>query len=188
MKKHKHHIIPRHMGGTDDLSNIIELTVEEHAEAHRLLYEEYGKKEDYVAWKGLEGRISSEEFIQARASIGGITSRDKRRQKGIPPFFRIADNETLFAWASKGGSVSTNAGSIWWSNGKDYKFCVEQPEGYVKSSAPNNPGKVIGKTYWWNDGVKHKRSVECPGDGWIKGRINTKNNLGGARRKKITND
>ena len=33
--KHKHHIIPRHMGGTDDPSNLIELTIEEHAEAHR---------------------------------------------------------------------------------------------------------------------------------------------------------
>jgi hypothetical protein len=33
--KHKHHIIPRHAGGTDDSSNIIELTVEEHAEEHK---------------------------------------------------------------------------------------------------------------------------------------------------------
>lgn len=30
--KHKHHIIPKHMGGT----------IEEHAEAHRQLYEKYG--------------------------------------------------------------------------------------------------------------------------------------------------
>jgi hypothetical protein len=28
---HKHHIIPKHMGGTDDLSNIAKLTIEEHA-------------------------------------------------------------------------------------------------------------------------------------------------------------
>lgn len=25
--KHKHHIIPKHAGGTDDASNIVELTV-----------------------------------------------------------------------------------------------------------------------------------------------------------------
>ena len=36
---HKHHIIPKHMGGTDDPSNLIELTIEEHAEAHRKLFE-----------------------------------------------------------------------------------------------------------------------------------------------------
>ena len=39
--KHKHHIIPKHMGGTDDPSNLIELTVEEHAEAHKILFEKY---------------------------------------------------------------------------------------------------------------------------------------------------
>jgi len=47
--KHKHHIIPKHMGGTDDPSNLIELTVEEHAEAHRLLWEKYGNWQDNVA-------------------------------------------------------------------------------------------------------------------------------------------
>ena len=44
--KHKHHIIPKHMGGSDDPENIIELSVDEHAEAHRLLYEEYGRPQD----------------------------------------------------------------------------------------------------------------------------------------------
>lgn len=47
---HKHHIIPRHAGGTNDPSNIIELTVEQHAEAHRLLYEQYGRCKIY--WRG----------------------------------------------------------------------------------------------------------------------------------------
>ena len=40
------------MGGTDEPSNLVELTVEEHAEAHRVLWEKYGKKEDELAWKG----------------------------------------------------------------------------------------------------------------------------------------
>lgn len=56
MVKHKHHIVPKHMGGTDDPSNLVELTVEEHAEAHRKLYEEHGRKEDLCAWKGLSGQ------------------------------------------------------------------------------------------------------------------------------------
>lgn len=54
---HKHHIIPRHVGGTDDLTNLILLTVEEHADAHRLLYEAHGRLQDFYAWKGLSGQI-----------------------------------------------------------------------------------------------------------------------------------
>jgi hypothetical protein len=65
--KHKHHIIPRHMGGTDDPSNLIELTPAEHAEAHKKLYEEHGRWQDYVAWQGL-ARLS-EDFDAAKESI-----------------------------------------------------------------------------------------------------------------------
>jgi len=46
---HKHHIVPKHMGGTDEESNLVELTIEEHAEAHRKLYEKYGKIEDKIS-------------------------------------------------------------------------------------------------------------------------------------------
>lgn len=61
--KHMHHIIPKHMGGTDDPSNLIELTVEEHAEAHRLLYEKYGRVQDRRAWMGLSKMMTGEEII-----------------------------------------------------------------------------------------------------------------------------
>lgn len=70
MIKHKHHIIPRHAGGTDDANNLIELTVAEHAEAHRVLYEIYGKKEDEVAWKCLSGIMSKQELVKELALIG----------------------------------------------------------------------------------------------------------------------
>lgn len=61
--KHKHHIIPKHAGGTDEPSNIIELSVEEHAEAHRVLYEKYGKIQDKLAWQGLLGIVTSKEIV-----------------------------------------------------------------------------------------------------------------------------
>ena len=59
---HKHHIIPRHAGGTDDSANIVELTIEEHAEAHKKLYEEHGRWQDFLAWKGLSGQIGNDEI------------------------------------------------------------------------------------------------------------------------------
>ena len=62
--KHKHHIIPKHMGGTNDLSNLVELTVEEHAEAHKLLWEQYKRYQDYYAWQGLAGLIGKEDILK----------------------------------------------------------------------------------------------------------------------------
>ena len=64
------------MGGTDDPSNLIELTPKQHALAHKKLYEKYGKEEDYFAWKGLSGHIGKEEIIKGLLSMNG-----KRNQK-----------------------------------------------------------------------------------------------------------
>ena len=66
---HKHHIVPRHAGGTDDPSNLVELTIEEHAEAHRILYEQYSRQEDYLAWKGLAGLIGKDEMVRAKCAL-----------------------------------------------------------------------------------------------------------------------
>lgn len=59
--KHTHHIIPKHMGGTDDSNNLIELTIEEHAQAHFNLWKKFECIEDKIAWECLSGRKLSEE-------------------------------------------------------------------------------------------------------------------------------
>lgn len=62
------------MGGTDDESNLKRgLTIEEHAEEHRLLWEEHGHWQDYIAWKCLSGQITVAEAIkqaQRNANLG----------------------------------------------------------------------------------------------------------------------
>jgi len=72
---HTHHIIPRHIGGTDDPSNLVELTVEEHAEAHRLLFEQYGRWQDEVAWKMLSGQINTYEAAQQARKLANLGNK-----------------------------------------------------------------------------------------------------------------
>jgi hypothetical protein len=71
MLSHKHHIVPKHMGGSDDPSNLVVLSVEEHAEAHRLLWEKDGLKEDYLAWKALSGQLKNQEIWLEKSRLGG---------------------------------------------------------------------------------------------------------------------
>jgi len=61
---HNHHIIPKHAGGADDPSNIVKLTIPEHAEAHRLLWEQYGRLGDKMAWLMLSGKTEEGEQVR----------------------------------------------------------------------------------------------------------------------------
>ena len=87
MIKHKHHIIPRHAGGTDEPSNIVELTIEEHAEAHRLLYEKYGRDEDRLAWLGLSGQIGKDEILRQIS----MSQKGKKKPEGFGEKIRQAN-------------------------------------------------------------------------------------------------
>ena len=88
---HKHHIIPRHAGGTDDPSNLIELSVFDHAEAHRILYEEYGRWQDYVAWQGLAKLSPKEELVRIKQIEAGKLCR----QLHPNPFSGIRTNSNF---------------------------------------------------------------------------------------------
>lgn len=74
--KHKHHIIPKHTGGTDDPSNIVLLTVEEHAEAHKQLWLKYGRWQDKLAWQGLAKILTKQELVEAL-----VTHKNKDMKK-----------------------------------------------------------------------------------------------------------
>lgn len=103
--KHLHHIIPKHMGGTDDPTNLVELTVYEHAQAHKYLYEQYGKTEDLCAYYMLSGKNQDPKFVKARASLGGRASAKARWDKNEPWGFAIMDKEHLFEMQSKNGKL-----------------------------------------------------------------------------------
>jgi hypothetical protein len=140
--KHKHHINPRHSGGGDEPSNLVELTIAEHAEAHKRLFEKYGKKEDFIARKALAGSITKEEFLAERASLGGQKAQLTLRKMKLSAFYNEElhersvqlsvishrENKTGFCdkriqseLGTRGGSK--NKGFIWFTNGiKSIKY------------------------------------------------------------------
>ena len=85
---HIHHIIPKHAGGTDDPSNLVELTIEDHAIAHRMLWKLYGRKEDWCAWTGLSGL--DEENRRAACSL----TQDRLWEQGRHNFQKKNDAHT----------------------------------------------------------------------------------------------
>jgi hypothetical protein len=107
--KHKHHIIPRHMGGTDSPENLIELSVEEHAQSHLKLYEEYGKIEDLCAYYMLSGKNKDPEFIKMQKQIAGKGSQRARIKRGLTGaelfYGGPVSNEEIIKNSSKGGKI-----------------------------------------------------------------------------------
>lgn len=108
MIKHKHHIIPRHAGGSDDPSNIVELTIEEHAEAHRLLYEQYGRLEDKWAWLGLSGQIGKDEILREIA----MSQKGKKKPEGFGEKISAFRKTFKYSEESKKKIGNSNRGKI----------------------------------------------------------------------------
>jgi len=38
-------------------------------------------------------------------------------------------------------------------------------------------GKITGSKYWWNDGTNNTRSVDCPGENWVRGMLMSEKKL-----------
>ena len=134
---HKHHIIPKHAGGTDDPSNLIELSVEEHAQAHKELWEIHGKWEDYVAWLGLSGQIGKQEAIRLAQSFGAKELAERRRKDKSHP---------------------------WLGSNNPSRKKVNMGNHHLQHNIGNRPGDLIqyklvseGKHHWQTD--KHKENT-----------------------------
>jgi hypothetical protein len=96
-----HHIIPRHLGGTDDIDNLVKLTYADHAKAHSLLYETFGLVGDKKAWKRWEVAAQDEQaFLDGcvkGGQIGGKIGWKVRNDRH--------GNPGTFESRSKGGSI-----------------------------------------------------------------------------------
>lgn len=155
---HIHHIIPKHMGGTNDPSNLVELTVADHAAAHRILFEQYGKIQDYIAWQGLEGRIDKEEAIRLLLSRPRTSEHNANISKSLKGKLKT-DNHKQALRKPK----------IWTEEGKQRL-----------SEASSSRKNMLGKKHsaeakqQMSEAAKNRPRVECPHCGIIMGINNAK--------------
>lgn len=133
---HKHHIIPRYMGGTDAAGNLVEVTVTQHAMYHFCNFQLWGNTEDWAAWRGLTGQVGKEEILsvlnrenQAKAVEAARTPEiiEKKKQK-----FKEINHQQ--------GEKNSQYGKMWITDGtKEGSYRIDKgdpiPKGY-------RPGRV----------------------------------------------
>lgn len=175
------------MGGTDHPSNLLELTIEEHAEAHRKLFEEHGRWQDEIAWKTLSGQISNAEAIKLAQSFsnkGKLVSEETRTKIKIAKTGKKDCIETR----EKKRQASGVRGKKYYNDGLNENRFFEgtQPENWVmgrlQGKVPNSTGKV-----WCNNGIIDTIcDYSSIPSGWKIGRLHGTNNHDRDRLGKFT--
>ena len=84
------------MGGTDDPSNLVKLTIEEHAEAHKKLWETHGLWQDNIAWKALSGQITHYEATIQAIKITKTGSKHTDHQKKLWSENRLGSKNAFY--------------------------------------------------------------------------------------------
>lgn len=185
---HRHHVVPKHAGGTDDDDNIVYLTVDEHIQAHLDLYEKYGKEADrdaacmLLAHKYRENSVVKQLMFRRSCVRGGKAAHLVKLANGFYDRLGKSNSEKLSGRKRPDLAVAIKhqwdeKQWKWYNNGIEDKRLTECPEGWVPgrlfTHSEENKNKVsekISTLKWWNNGVIRVRRAECPGPEWKLGR------------------
>lgn len=169
----KHHILPRCQGGTDEKSNLIALSAEEHFRAHWLLAEEnpdnlslqYALYFTTIANKSTPNRYKPTE--EERTYLKNLMSR----VVSIDSSSRIVcyDKNTCEIKRLKPENITDDYiigfPPEYVGPTKGVKMSQEQKDKLSKSKK----GKYVGKK-WFNNGVSEIIAYDCP-EGYVAGRL-----------------
>lgn len=72
----RHHIVPRHAGGTNNKENLIKLSLKDHILAHKIRYEVYGSQYDLSACNYMTGQSAEAKKIICAAN--GAKSKGRK--------------------------------------------------------------------------------------------------------------
>ena len=98
-----HHVIPLRHGGQHEVSNLVPLWRDEHAQAHMDLYEKFGDPRDLCASYMIAGR--TEEAALIASSMGGKASQVAKKERGELNGFQAFSAEKRKRVAAKAGAI-----------------------------------------------------------------------------------
>lgn len=139
------------MGGTDEKSNLVKVTVTQHAMFHWCNWQLWGNKEDWLAWRGLTGEVGKEEIIRelrleaSRKGIKAMWEKQRFLYETDPEFVERARNH-----AKKIQPKAMRAALSEESRKK--RLDSFQRIGHQKGESNSQYG-----TMWVTDGVSNKR-------------------------------
>jgi len=110
--------------------------------------------------------IYGEHRIQDYCDMGGKTTR--KNKSGI---FNPELQHKRIDWAKIGAKALEDSGNR--RGAVTIEWQEENREIFIKncSNAGKKGGKTTGSMYWWNNGIKNKRSFICPGEDWVRGQL-----------------
>lgn len=168
------------MGGTNDSSNLITLTVEEHAEEHRKLWEKNKRMEDKIAWLGLSKMIDKQDVLHEMSKVAG--NKTVSYKVGI-------HNPDNIEMKKEGGRIAIQKMPAWtkrsrWMNNEkvDTRVSSENVNKYLKTGwkfgrlfSPNRGKKNITNNLFWinkegiNKRVPESQVIVYTNNGWLSG-------------------
>ena len=144
---HWHHIVPRHAGGTDDPSNLVRVTREQHAEIHRQRWLALGDYYDCCAANVLSGDWTVEKARREAAKRGQQLS-----EKFLPASIQNIQEYNSLPFEERSQQARLNG-------------MKQSREGKAKG------GSVTGSMPYWTNGLNNNRSHTCPGEGYVRGKL-----------------
>lgn len=138
---HRHHIIPRHMGGLDEEANYTYLTVKEHILAHYLLWRIHKNPNDLRSMKMLGAKLSSKQ----RSIIGKFCAENEIG------FHDKKYDDVRKEWVIKG--VNTQI---------ENKIGIHNPKNFKKYASLGGKASIKSKnnpwSYWASPEGRSKRA------------------------------
>ena len=100
---HKHHIVPKHRGGTDDKQNLVEVTKIQHAMFHYCEWRLWGHEYDKIAWLALSKQINLTEAQRLSHLHGAILGSEMQPREAKVLGAKMQPREAKVLGGKNGG-------------------------------------------------------------------------------------